>query len=159
VAPPMRRAVLSCIVAAMVGSCANATPAATPFKAVASTGVLMNAILEPAAEIIWASVGTVVTADGIEEIEPRTDDEWTAVRNAAMVVTESGNLLMMEGRARDTEDWTTFSEALVEIGARAVEAAEDQDTDAVFQVGGDIYNICAGCHQQYVESMQNARPQ
>ena len=143
----------------MVGGCANAPPAAIPFKPVASISVLMNAVLEPAAEIVWASVGTLVTAEGIEEFEPRTDDEWTAVRNAAVVVTESGNLLMMEGRARDTGDWITFSQALVEIGARAVEAAEAQDTDAVFQVGGDIYNICAGCHLQYSESMRNARPQ
>jgi mono/diheme cytochrome c family protein len=119
----------------------------------------MNAVLDPAADIIWASVGTNITAEGMEEFQPRTDDEWAAVRNAAVVVTESGNLLMMEGRARDTGDWNTFSQALVEIGARAVEAAEAQDKDAVFQIGGDIYNVCAGCHQQYDESMRNARPQ
>jgi hypothetical protein len=143
----------------MVGGCASPPPAATPFKPVANINMLMNAVLDPAADIIWASVGTLITIEGMNEFQPQTDDEWTAVRNAAVVVTEAGNLLMMEGRAKDTGDWMTFSQALVEVGERAVEAAEAQDPDAVFQVGGDIYNICAGCHQQYDESMRNARPQ
>ena len=45
---------------------------------------------------------TIDTKDGTEEIRPRTDEEWTAVRNAAVTLAESGNLLMMVPRAQAT---------------------------------------------------------
>ena len=32
----------------------------------------------------------------------------------------------------------------------ALEAAEKQDSDALFDAGGRIYQVCLGCHNQYV---------
>jgi len=146
--------------AGLVSGCGDRPPAAgAPFMPVADIRLLMNAVLDPAADVIWGSVGTIVTAEKTEELEPRTDEEWTAVRNAAVVVTEAGNLLMLEGRAKDSADWMTFARAQVEIGARAVKAAEARDKAGIFQVGADIYNVCSGCHQQYVPQMRDARPQ
>ena len=146
-----------CSTVALLAACASPPlqTAVPPFQPVADMRLLMEAVIDPAADTIWESVGTIVTMEGTEELEPRTDEEWTAVRNAAVVVTESGNLLMLDGRARDTADWITFSQALVEIGTRAIAAAEAQDTNAIFEVGGHIYNVCAGCHQQYIPSMDD----
>jgi hypothetical protein len=78
----------------------------------------MTAVVDPAADVIWGSVGTIVSEQGIEERAPKTDEEWAAVLNSAFVITESGNLMMMGGRAKDTGEWMRQSQALIDVGAR-----------------------------------------
>ena len=62
---------------------------------------------------------------------------------------EAGNLLMMEGRAKDTEGWMERAQALIDAGESVLEAAEAQDAEAVFDRGELIYNACRGCHKEY----------
>ena len=45
---------------------------------------------------------------------PADDDDWRAVLNSALMLAESGNLLMLDGRARDDGEWMTMSRALVD---------------------------------------------
>ena len=40
----------------------------------------------PNADIVWEAVKTIDSAKGTEEIRPKTDDEWTALRNAAIII-------------------------------------------------------------------------
>jgi rRNA maturation endonuclease Nob1 len=94
-------------------------------------------------------VGSVTDKNGTVEIEPRTDEEWAAVRNSAYVVAEAGNLLMMTSRAKDSGDWMKLSEALVDVGQRAIRAAESRDATAVFDVGAEVYDACVACHAKY----------
>ena len=61
----------------------------------------MASVVEPAAEVYWDAVGTIYDENGATEIEPQTIEEWDGIRNAAYVVAESGNLLMMSSRAKD----------------------------------------------------------
>lgn len=110
---------------------------------------LMNSVVDPAADVVWGAVGTVVSAEGTEERAPKTDEEWAAVLNSAFVITESGNLMMMGSRAKDNGEWMRQSQALIDVGIRTVKAAEARDKDAIFEVGGDIYGVCASCHQAY----------
>ena len=84
-------------------ACSNGNTQPPPFKAIVDTGSLMESFIEPSADLIWLSVGTIVTAAGEEHIRPKTEEEWTKVKNAAVAVSEAGNLLMMEPRARDAE--------------------------------------------------------
>lgn len=109
----------------------------------------MASILEPAADVYWDAVGTIEDAKGIIEVAPHTDEEWAAVRNSAFVVAESGNLLMINGRARDSGDWMKLSRALVDVGQRAIQAAESKNTKAVFDVGAEVYEACVACHAKY----------
>lgn len=134
----------------------SAAPAPPPpFKPVADIQQLMNSVTDPATDIIWASVGTIITAQGTEERFPKTDEEWAAIRNAAMVVTESGNLMMMPGRAKDTEEWMVLSSALVDVGTRALKIIDSKDKEALFTVGGDIYAVCVNCHLKYIDDIQD----
>ena len=110
---------------------------------------LMTAVVDPAADVIWGSVGTIVSAEGTEERFPKTDEEWTAVLNSAFVITESGNLMMMGSRAKDSGEWMRQSQELIDVGIRTVKAAEARDKDAIFTLGGNIYEVCANCHQAY----------
>ncbi|MEX2327237.1 MAG: hypothetical protein WD558_05875, partial [Pseudomonadales bacterium] len=109
----------------------------------------MALVLEPAADVIWDSAGFVSTQDGEVDLAPTTDEGWFAVQQAAAVVTETGNLLLMPGRAVDSQDWAEISRGLVAAGERAMAAAEAQDAEALFNVGGALYNVCLSCHQLY----------
>ena len=133
---------------AMLMGCAS-EPEELPFRPVANVSQLMLTMIEPAADVVWAAVGTVVTADNVEHWEPETDEEWAVVLNGAMTLTESANLLMMGDRARDQETWMRMAQAMVEAGKLAVEAAESQDVEAIYGVGEAVYNACDRCHNLY----------
>ena len=76
------------------------------------------------------------------------------VRNAAFVVAESGNLMMMPGRAIDDELYASFAQAMVTVGQKAIEVAEARDEMAVFDVGAEMYSVCTGCHATYALELQ-----
>jgi len=132
----------------------GATPAPPPpFKPVADVRQLMSSVLEPAAETYWDAVGWIIDHKGEVEFAPKTNDEWEAVRNSAFVIAESGNLLMMDSRAMDRGDWIEMSVALVDAGRRALDAAEARNKQAVFDVGGVVYDACTKCHAKYAVSL------
>ena len=120
-----------------------------PYTPVADLPTLMSTIVDPAADFYWDAVGWIVDENGTEFIRPQSPEEWNAVRNAAFQVTESGNLMMMQGRAIDEETYATYARALVEAGQRAIQAAEARDEMGVFDVGADMYAVCTGCHATY----------
>lgn len=148
------KALLLALLSATLLGCGGATPDATPFQPATDTQQLMRWIMEPAADIVWLSVQTVMTLEGTEEIAPETDEEWDRLRNAAATLAESGNLLMMEAHAKDHDDWMQISQGLIDVSKRAVEAAQAHDAQALFDAGGLIYNVCTSCHQQYQVSTQ-----
>ncbi|MBS03181.1 MAG: hypothetical protein CMQ24_10810 [Gammaproteobacteria bacterium] len=137
--------------AGLLTACAPAPePAALPFK----TGpgdieYLMHYVLEPAAETIWDSAGSVITEDGEETLHPTTEEGWIAVEHAAAVISESGNLLMIPGRAPTAGDWIEYSQGLVDTGKTVLAAAQARDHEALFETGGHLYNVCVACHQVY----------
>jgi hypothetical protein len=118
---------------------------------------LMVSVVEPAAEVYWDAVGTVIDESGVHEIEPKSIEEWDAVRNAAYVVAESGNLMMIGSRAKDGGDWMKLSQALVAAGEKAIRAAEARNKTAVFDTGAEVYDACTNCHAKYaVETLRPA---
>jgi hypothetical protein len=146
------------LIGALGAAACSGGPEPPPFKAVADNKLLMQAILDPAADEIWESVGWIITAEGTEEVYPRTDEEWMKVRNAAVTVIESGNLLMMAPRAKDNADWMRISQGLIETGQNAMRAAEAKDRDQVFTIGGDVYDVCTACHAKYSPEVVGVRP-
>ena len=134
------------ILGTLLSGCAPEPP---PFEEVADVKQLMNSVIDPAAEVYWDAVGTIIDLNGTEEIAPGTDEEWQAVRNAAIVIAESGNLLMLEGRRQGGVEWMALSRALIEVGREALEAAEAEDTAAVFDAGAEVYYACSRCHATY----------
>ena len=76
----------------------NSTPP-PPYKPVADVKTLMASIMDPIADQYWGSVGTIIDETGEHELSPKTAEEWDNVRNAAYIVAESGNMLMMPSRA------------------------------------------------------------
>jgi hypothetical protein len=139
---------------------AGGCQASPEYTAVADVKQLMAAVIEPAAEVYWDAVGTVDDSAGSHSYAPTSPEDWTAVRNGALIVAESGNLLMMEGRAKDRGEWIAMSRAMIEAGTRAVAAAEARDTARVFAAGADLYDTCTRCHAAYATALlrPNAEP-
>ena len=130
-------------------SCTPAEPP-SPYKPVASVEELMEGTVQPAAERYWQSVSTTISAAGIEEKFPKTDEEWEAVWGGAMTIAESGNLLMMPSRVREDAEWTRLSTALVDIGVEAAKAARSRNPETVLEVGEKVYNVCTECHMKFI---------
>jgi hypothetical protein len=127
-----------------------------PFQSTANMKELMLNVLDPAADGVWESVGTVITADGTFEKAPSTDDEWAVVRMHALQLAESGNLLMLPSRSNGSPEWIAEANALIEASQRAVKSIDARNKDALFTVGGDIYDVCTNCHRQF--ALQLVRP-
>ena len=144
----------ACLAAFLLAGCGAGGgngDADTEFVTAHNTQQLMAYVLEPQAQVFWGSAGFIIDEEGETDLTPTTEEGWLATRSAAATVTEMGNLLMTpmfaEGRG---DDWITYSRALVEVGQKAEQAAADKDSDAVFETGGLMYNVCRACHQAYV---------
>jgi hypothetical protein len=93
-----------------------------PYRAITDTKKFMNWILDPSADVIWGASGWILTEAGEQDLTPTTQEGWDAVRNAA--ATATAELL--------------------------IDAAERKDSEAIFNLGGTLYNVCVSCHQLYV---------
>ncbi len=99
----------------------------------------MQAMLIPASNALF----------DVARNEPETDEAWGAVKNQAVILAESGNLLLMRQRARDSEVWLSTSRALVEAGEEALKAAEAENAAAVAEAGNQIIEACESCHEKH----------
>jgi hypothetical protein len=154
----MRTKRASCIAAGLLalGCGQPAQEEASAYTPVGDMQQLMAYMVEPAAEVYWDAVGVIVDAEGEHQMAPASDEEWLAVSGAAYTVAEAGNLLMMPGYALDDGAWMTMSQTLVEVGRRAVEAADARSLDAVFDMGAELYYVCTNCHSTY--ALETLRP-
>ncbi len=118
-----------------------------PLEPVGSVMQIMEAVVIPSSNFVW----------NVPAEAPTNDEEWAAVRNNALALAESGNLLMIGNRAKDQDAWMRAARALVDAGTAAFHAAEAKDVDAVTIAGDDIYTACEGCHMQYLP--QTGEPQ
>jgi len=125
---------------------AGKAPAAAP---VASVKQIMQGIVGPAADRVFASVKYTETLKGREEQVPHTDAEWQAVGNDAAALVESGNLLLMKGRRVDDGEWIKMSQMMIDGGRIVLRAAEARSPDKVLEAGEALNVSCDTCHQRY----------
>lgn len=130
---------------------ALAAPAFGQPKTLLSVRDVMRHIVNPAAETYWKHTGVIDTEAGANDRTPTAEADWKETVDAAAQVMEAGNLLMLEGRARDPNGpWMKYAQALVEAGAEGMAAAQAKDHDKVFDAGGHIYDACYNCHGRYI---------
>ncbi len=135
--------------ALLAASCGGEPPAGPPFRTDNNVSVLMANMLDPAADLLWDAVGTVLDETGETYWEPETEEDWLQVKLGAMALAESANLLMMENRARDQDQWIRMSEAMADAAMLAFEAAEAEDPQRIFDLGEVVYESCNNCHTLY----------
>jgi hypothetical protein len=136
----------------------------------------MQSVVDPNADALWESVATISDEHGITEKQPRTDEEWAAVRRNAIAVIEGSNLLVMPGRQvvatgkkledSDVEgilkpqdiqklienDRATLIERAhgLHSAAMAILAAIDaKNPQALSEAGGALDEACENCHLKF----------
>jgi hypothetical protein len=158
---------------------ATPAPAAPPFRATSTIRELMQSMIAPSAQGLWDSVGRVSDAKGTRDLEPRSDEEWAAVRRHAVSLMESTNLLLIPGRhvARDGQQtlkaddavpgselppaeiekrinqnwaaWTAMTHTLHESAASMLDAVDKKDVARLESSGSDLDGVCEACHVTY----------
>ena len=113
--------------------------APSSFQPVGNMSQLMIDMIYPTSDAIFY----------VERAPPQNDREWSALRATALTLAESGNLLMMDRRARDQGDWIKDAKMLVDVGAAAYKAAQAKNLDAIIALNNQLYTACITCHEQY----------
>ena len=147
-----------------------------PYRPDASIQDLMVNVVDHNADTLWESVAVISSEKGTEERQPRTDEDWAAVRVAAIALSEATNLLMIPGRkvvhegkvlqdadvegilkaeqiqALIDKDHMAFASralALHESALAALAAIDAKDVAKLSEVGGAIDEACEQCHTTY----------
>jgi cytochrome c556 len=168
------------MVATLLGGCEKTAPppatGASLLKPTAGIQDIMASMIDPSADFLWESVSSTVTAEGTEEKQPRTEEEWSEVRRHAIILTESANLLLVEGRhvaregkqledhgtpgnltleqveqaiANDRATFVAFGQALHDVGAQMLKAADNKDVQAMMTAGEALDGVCESCHLKF----------
>ncbi|MGP0071843.1 MAG: hypothetical protein ACLPWF_07910 [Bryobacteraceae bacterium] len=129
---------------------AQAPPPAAPttFQPVGTMKQLMIDIIYPVSDAIFY----------VDREPPKTPHDWEVLRTNALTLAESGNLLMMEGRARDQKNWIMESKMLIDIGGKAYKAAQAKDIDGIRALNDSLNAACVVCHYQYRPGYHRRRP-
>ena len=110
------------------------------FQQVGTLHEVMLGIVKPTSDIIFQ----------FQNDPPKTAADWALLQNAALTLGETGNLLLLPGRAKDTGDWTKFSKAMVDAGSATFKAANAKDAKALSDAGDKVYDTCENCHTKYL---------
>jgi len=135
---------------------------------------IMESMVMPSAQALWDAVGVDVTAQGQVEKKPETEEQWAALRAAAVTLAEATNSLVVPGRhaappgtksaspdselepaqieallAKDRPAWVAHAAVLHATAMQAIGAIDSRNIDAISEVGGAIDEACESCHLQF----------
>src|SRR5262249_24985986 len=85
----------------------------------------------------------------IQRNPPQNDRDWETLQMQALMLAESGNLLMMKDRAKNQGERMKDARALVDAGLAAVKATRAKDIQAVLAVSEQIVTSCINCHKKF----------
>ena len=109
------------------------------FQPVGSVSQLMVDIIYPASDALFY----------IERNPPKNDHDWNVIRGTALTLAESGNLLLMGGRARDQDRWVKDTKLMIAAGTAAFKAAQKNDMQAILDLNEQLSTSCTTCHRHY----------
>ena len=149
-------------------------PPPSPLRPTATIKDIMDSMVDPSADVLWESVGTVESEAGFEERGPKTDEEWTNVRINAIRIVEATNLLVMDGRHvakpreksenpgielepeemeaminKDRPAFVKLAHGLHDAASTALTAIDAKNTDGLLKAGEAIDTACENCHLNY----------
>ena len=196
--PILRRTVLYVLVSAAVfaAACqaqqpspgATTAPAAAPpaqpqYTTTATVKDIMLHIVDPAGDLVWDSVATVVDRQGTHQTTPKTDQDWAKVRSGAIMLAEASNLLIVPGRHvaqpgeksetpgielepsemealinKDRASWHKRAAHLHDVAVDVLKVIDERDDKKLFDVGAKIDEACENCHRQYWYPNETPQP-
>jgi hypothetical protein len=155
-------------------ACMSRRPAEPDLLRTATIKDIMDSMVDPSGDFMFESVQEISDERGITRKVPRTDEDWKAVRDHAMVLLEAPNLLTMSGRKvaqpgeksknpevelqpeeiqklidNDRPSFVRRARRLQDAAALALKAIDGKDTDALFHAIDGIDKACENCHLHY----------
>jgi len=143
---------------------------------VVSVKELMRDMIDPLADNIFDSVGTVINKNGVVNTEPRTDQDWEKIRIGAVTIAEGAYLLKIprpfappgdenNSTGPDAEElspaqikakleadpvlWNAKIEALRNVGLEVIEIVKRKDTKELWDAAENLDQACENCHLEY----------
>jgi hypothetical protein len=126
------------VLAAMLFGQAPQTPPPSA-KTVGTMKELMLDVIYPTSDQIFY----------VSRNEKKTEKDWIELRQTALILAESANLLMADNRAPDKDRWMRDAQLLWVVGDKAYKAAKIHDESALEALNSDLYEACQSCHEHY----------
>jgi hypothetical protein len=176
----MKRVIGLAAVVLLAAGCSSKpadAPAASSEPAFRTTGTikdLMDSLVDPSADVLWDSVSTTINRQGVNDKQPRTDEEWKQVRRSAIALVEATNLLVMDGRKiaapgvksenpdielgpeaiqklvdADRASWVKYAHGLHDAAMVALKAIDGKSVQGLMDAGEGIDEACENCHKHY----------
>jgi formate-dependent nitrite reductase cytochrome c552 subunit len=159
----------------LASRCTSKPAAQAELQAVVSIKELMENIVDPISDNIFDAVGTDISAKGIVETMPTTDDDWAKVRIGAVTLAEASNLLKIPRAAapagaadtrgpnapelspeqvlakinQDRALWNKHADELRNVAIETMAIVKAKNAGALFDVGGKLDKVCENCHLEY----------
>lgn len=139
-----------------------------------SIEAIMEDIVMPAAEVLWDATAVYITEAGEDDRSPKNDEEWQRVDLSRVALEGAVKALLVPGRSveepvavfEQTEEvlspqqiaamiknepdvWVAMVSALDDSVQQAKKAIEDQDVEALMEVGGALDEACESCHMHF----------
>lgn len=153
----------------------TSTSASGRVRYVASVRDIMHVLVETSADKIFDAVAIDVTAAGIREKSPETDEEWDELEHAALALAEAVNLIKMPDRPmakkgemnvdpegpelppaeiaakvkRTLPQWNRYADDLQNAAVQVLSFVEKKDVKGLFEFGGALDMACENCHLEY----------
>jgi hypothetical protein len=163
------------VILVLAGSCRKEDPPKGPeYMVTSSIREIMGSMVMPSANDLWNAVSSSVTAKGVEEKAPKTEQEWNDVRSKAITILEVSDMILIPGRhvappgagnkdpsvnlapgviekmiAEDPADWTKFAHAMHDSVLPALKAIDAKNAMALSDAGGAIDQACENCHLKF----------
>lgn len=126
--------------------------------------------IDPAADAIWGSVGSVTTGSGTVENKPHGQADWENLRRSALILLEATNLLVVPGRSVSRQDFESdgpgvlgsrdiarrlredpaafngLAQALRTTARDVLTDIEEEDASALLRDGERLDAACEACH-------------
>jgi cytochrome c556 len=161
---------------ALAGAAQNAK-SATAKPLPASVQQTMDLLIDPAADSLWESVGTEVTAHGTREKQPRTAVQWQKVEGHAQALVSGAKRLQTPGLPVGANGHSKLADAdtpgtrtavqiradidanpakfraaairLEEAANHALAASRAHNAAGVLAAGAELDAACEACHAAY----------
>lgn len=150
--------------------------AEAPVPAELTVKQIMTALVDPQADALWGSVGTIVTKAGTEEVAPKTDAQWSELADHAARLGEAAKLLeayahppnplsgppgspgvhVVSGPV-DPREWIAVARALGSASGVALGAVRARGTVALFDAGETLAEACDACHRRFWDDVNVAQ--
>jgi hypothetical protein len=134
---------------------------------------VMTHIIDPTADYIWDATGADITAAGVVEHKPETDEDWAMVTRGVVSVAEGAALLKMPRPVAPADDYVSknpgelppaeiqalidrergvfnaYADAMRNEALKILEVVKARDVARLTAAGDDLDRTCESCHLHF----------